>query len=287
MKILSNECTYEVIVPTWCRNLEYFQDMMYSLLKQDIPPKTVHIVYDVTYITSKNRLDLYRLFNHFLWSLSTNTTIKESVSKRLWSSAARNTWIWELSWENNWYVFFCDDDDERYPNKVTEQIRAANNTNLPIWIIWTNFREIDQNWLYVRTSWYPLKKKDIYKHNWCPFKTSTIMMDKKYLLESWGFNERYRVSQDTEFFYRFMGKYHDLEYQNLSEVLVDYRTYPENISHEKWFQQRINSLEAYILHRYPKHITEVLPFLIASTKKTLSLCMTPKLRKVYLKNLRR
>jgi glycosyltransferase involved in cell wall biosynthesis len=256
--------------------------MLLSLLNQTIPPKEIHLIYDKNYIMDNWNIDNYFACNNRIWSLSLWTTIiKETESIKKWISYTRNKWISELTHDSWEFIFFCDDDDIWYPQKTQAQLEYILN-NWNVWIIWTNFREIDAKWNLIRKSHYPLTKDEIYSYYHCPFKTSTVMMERHILLQTAGFDTRFNASEDTDFFYRVLRQFPHLAYNNLATVLLDYRTYTENMSHKIWFQQRVNNLKIYNHYFFPQNTHQIIPYTKWLLKKTLALACTPLLRKLYL-----
>ncbi len=274
--------SYAVLVPVSCRNILYFQEMLLSLLSQTIPPKEIQLIYDKNYIVDNWNIAHYFACNDWIWSLSSWTTIiKETENTKKWIAYTRNKWISELSTESWEFIFFCDDDDVWYPQKAQQQIEyVLNSWNL--WILWTNFREIDEYGKLIRYSQYPLVKKKIINYYDCPFKTSSIMMDRLTLLKTWWFDKNYIVSWDSEFFYRVINQFPELDYANLWSTLLDYRTYTQNVSNKLWFQQRFNSLLIYNKYFYPKNMKQIIPYTQWLLKKILALPCTPRLRNLYL-----
>lgn len=272
-----------IIIPTVARNFCYFKETIESILAQTHVPEKISLIFDIKGIEARNNSKQALVFQDWIWSLEYQELfeILENNNKK-WPWATRNIGIQSLADKNIPLVFFLDDDDMRDKDKCRQQLLAVLWIWLEkIWAIWCNIRMIDNNKHIFAHKEYPSTKNELLTTLWPLFNTSSVLVSTDAVVNIGWFNENLETAEDSDLFYRLIKEKPELFFANLSEEFVSYRYYNGNISHEKWFQQRLNGLYIFLKRFYcsdRKLHTENLFLLI---KRFLSLWASPTIIKKY------
>ncbi len=254
----TKEIKYSVVIPSWCRNLQYFKQCINSVLTQTVLPEEVIVCYDKNYILEKGIMDISP-YSKILNSFETPVKIIECFNAwEKWPWKTRNVWFNKVS---EWitHVATLDDDDIWRPHKAETQIKYLKD-NPGTWIIGSDYLEVDKDGVVIRYAHRP-KIRDLILHTYrMPFKTSTIMIDKMLLGLSWWFSDKYPEGEDEEFFFRILKEFPSWNYANIKDYLLTYRFYDQSFSSEKRRSYKIQSLKILFEHQFPKSFKEIVPF---------------------------
>ena len=146
------------------------------------------------------------------------------------------------------FIARIDADDVWYPAKLEKQVEFLEQ-NQEYGLIGTAYNEIDENGKIIfEKQRLPLLitdeeiRKNIVKFN--PFFHSSVMFRRE-ILETIGFyNEKFKYTQDYEFWVRIMSKY---KVANLFEILASRRYADDMISIKKEKEQRMYAIKAKLL----------------------------------------
>jgi hypothetical protein len=272
-----------VVIPTVARNFSYFQQTIESVLWQTHIPEKISLIFDIKGIEARNNSKQALKFQNWIWSLENQQLFELLENKNKKGSWwTRNIWIQSLANQSIPLVFFLDDDDIRDQDKCRQQLLVALWIWLEnFWAIWVNIRLIDGSTNIFGRKKYPPTKTELVQTLWALFNTSSVLVSTNALLDIGWFNENLETAQDSDLFYRLIKEKSELFFSNLPEELVSYRYYSGNISHEKWFQQRLNGLYVFLKRFYlsdRKLHPDNLLFLL---KRFLSLGASPIIIKKY------
>lgn len=272
-----------VVMPTIARNFSYFQESVQSILDQSHVPDKISIIFDIKGIEKRNNNSQALKFQDWIWSLQQQHLFEILENKRKqWPWATRNMWIDSLTSKNIPLIFFLDDDDIWYKDKCRQQLLSVIWVSLEkFWAIWCNTSTIDENSNIFAHRNYPLTKNELVDTLWLLFRMSSLLVSSEALLHIGWFNENLETAEDMDLFFRLIEQNKDLMFSNLSEELVWYRFYNGNISHEQWFQQRLNGFSIF-LKRYSSSQKKLSPeYMWLLFQRCLSLFVTPNIMKKY------
>lgn len=272
-----------VVIPTIARNFSYFQETIESVLWQTHIPEKISLVFDVKGIEGRNNNKQALKFQDRIWWLQDQQLfeILENINKK-WSWATRNLWIQSLANKNIPLIFFLDDDDIRDADKCRQQLLAVLWVWLEkFWAIGCNIRMIDENRNIFARKKYLSNKIDLIQTLWPLFNTSSTLVSTEALLDIGWFNENLETAQDSDLFYRLIKEKSELFFSNLPEELTSYRYYSGNMSHEKWFQQRLNGFYVFLKRFYLSDKKLHPSSLFFLFKRFLSLWTSPMIQKKY------
>jgi glycosyltransferase involved in cell wall biosynthesis len=156
------------------------------------------------------------------------------LSKNIGTAAARNVG-WRSSRAD--LVAILDADDTALPERLAQQ-RTFLERHPGISVLGAAAHFVDSHGQYLRTVTLPADHATLQRRRWhlCPFIHSTVMMRRGFLKATGGYADGLRLGEDYDLWMRGFAL-GGLEYANLTEPLVIYRTQPV----QRWEMIRANA----------------------------------------------
>lgn len=208
-----NNSKVSIIIPTYKRG-ERVTRAIESALNQDYNNFEVIVVDDNDPETIE-RLDTEKAVEKYL-DLHNFKYIKHDKNRN--GSAARNTGIRNSLGD---YITFLDDDDEYFPGKIREQVKAMETLSDEWGICYSRYKKIDRYGriqLSSETAEGNVLVQALTK-NLFVGSGSNFMVKKDIAIELKGFDETFQRNQDLEFMVRVVSKY-KMKFVNHVGILI-------------------------------------------------------------------
>lgn len=235
-----------VIIPTYKRPV-FLKRAIESVLNQTY--KNIELIV----VDDNNDGDQYRVETETLMSQISDSRInylKHSKNKN--GAAARNTGLRESS---GLYIAFLDDDDEFFPEKISNQVRKMEELDLSWGACYTSYKKINKN----NKIQYGNEKREGYLLLEALMRSLYIgsgsnLFFRKSVINNVGFfDESFTRNQDLEYLVRVLEKY-KMAYVDTCSLLIHYEIREEKKTYEQMkqvdkyyltkFQDKIESLDS-------------------------------------------
>lgn len=241
--MINSSCKVGIVIPSFHQHA-FLRQAVQSVLDQTYANFKLIIVNDYAWKTDSEgvRLELDEVVHDF-WDERVCLVHNE---QNLWIAKSRNKAIQQWLDEKLKYIFFLDHDDIWLdPDKIKNQLHVLEKGE--VWVLWTQFRVIDNVNATIWSSRHPILHTDIYKSLAlsCPILLSSMWVNVEVFRSLGLLNERYNGSDDWEFLIRTLRKYQG---GNLSDHATAYRCFGWNVSQEQWHtlvRQHIEILQLY------------------------------------------
>ena len=238
-----------VLIPVH-RNNELIFESIDSILNQTYKDFEIIVLIDGT-----NNALLEKINNTYREKINLNIIKITHIKKVIGLTKILNLGI-KLS--NSTYIARNDYDDISANTRIADQINEFKKNN-KLKMVYSHFSYINQSGKIIRIKkpnylGRNLKNKLMFKN---PISHSSVILNRKFILNLGGYNEQYKYSQDFELWSRIV-KDNINNVGLIKKCLVNIRIHNQSISSHNSIEQRKNSIIICMNNKFPKKIFDIM-----------------------------